>query len=266
MKEKILCFDLDGTLLTPEGTIHPFDRENLLNAKDVHLIPATGRALNSIKRIFAKNNLFIDQPLPFPIVTQNGAVLFHANEKLFRHSIFDQQTQAELIHLILPVAKIVFLFFNQDEIYLYSLSPLGEEEMMKYRFSTKLFSTEYTDAPFSKIMCFGEPPELSNFASRLSNLPVEGFFSLANLYEIAPRGVNKDSGLRSLLEDAGIADPVIFFAGDGENDIQLIQSATRSFAPSNALPEILLTADRCIDREKEGLLEPMLRELRGYKS
>lgn len=264
MKRKIICFDLDGTLLDIENKICPEDQKILREIRDVVFIPATGRSYPSIKKLFNKNGLFVDQPIPFPMVTQNGAVLYKEGEQLFRKFTFEPSLQEELIQRILPFEGITFLFFDDEEVYLYSRTPLKEEEAKRFWYFTKLLDSEHYQTPFNKVMCFAEEPVIRKFVQTIQDLPVEGTLSLFDLYEIAPSGVNKAHGIKALLEEMEIQFPIIFAVGDAENDLEMLKMADRSYAPTSALNEALRIANKHINLSEEGLLNPILRELRIY--
>jgi len=89
MPQKIICFDLDGTLINAHGMIHPADIEILATHRGSLLVPATGRTISSVRQLFEKNGLFIGQPLPFPLILQNGAALYSEGEHLLAHFHFE---------------------------------------------------------------------------------------------------------------------------------------------------------------------------------
>lgn len=81
---------------------------------------------------------------------------------------------------------------------------------------------------------------------------------MAIIFELAPPGVSKASGLHKLLEHLGLADRLLLAAGDGQNDRALLQAADLAFAPGSAPEEIRLLAGQLIDVPTTGLLGPML--------
>jgi len=117
MPKKIICFDLDGTLINAQGIIHPADIEILATYRDDLLIPATGRSLDSVRQIFAKNRLFTGQALPFPLVLQNGAALYAEGERVLAHFLFKEEEQAQLIQILLGFPRAGVLFFDLNWLY-----------------------------------------------------------------------------------------------------------------------------------------------------
>lgn len=82
MSKPIICFDLDGTLFDSQGRIHTRDLSILTSESVFNFIIATGRSLQSVRAVFTKNGLFTDVRIPFPLVLQNGSVIYKHNEKL----------------------------------------------------------------------------------------------------------------------------------------------------------------------------------------
>ena len=73
MLTPIICLDFDGTLVDKQGYIHPQDVEILSAPGDAIFVPATGRPLHSVRKVFARNGLFTGQPIPLPLILDNGA-------------------------------------------------------------------------------------------------------------------------------------------------------------------------------------------------
>ena len=122
----ILCFDLDGTLLDGKGRIHPQDAALLADPEPLALfIPATGRPLGSVRLTFNKNGLFVGRKLPFPLILENGSILYAGGEKLVSFLPFDCQAQSDLIDLAGQHPQVTFLFMGLEEVHVEHPSPFG---------------------------------------------------------------------------------------------------------------------------------------------
>jgi len=64
--------------------------------------------------------------------------------------------------------------------------------------------------------------------------------------------------LPPLIQELSLEHVPVYTAGDGQNDLGLFDYAVSSFAPAYAHPAILEKADHIIEREKEGMLTPIL--------
>ena len=81
------------------------------------------------------------------------------------------------------------------------------------------------------------------------------------------RGINKGSGLLKLLRVLGQENLPLYVAGDGENDLPMMQMARVSFAPVNALPDVIKQSHFKIDVDQQGLLRLMMEKaLAGSQS
>ena len=115
----VLAVDLDGTLLIDsENNIHPQDVMLLKTGLPLPLIIATGRSLMSTRYPFEKNGLFDSNPLPYPLVLNNGGLLFAPYEVVKAQYPFLRDVAAELICIASAHTDVTFLirvyqrFFN----------------------------------------------------------------------------------------------------------------------------------------------------------
>lgn len=257
----IVCLDFDGTLVDAEGRIHPADVEALANERSVTFVPATGRPLHSVRRAFGRHGLFADRPIPFPLVLENGAAVYGENEDLRARRSFEPGLRDDLVRAVLASTGVGFLMYSLDEVGL--LRPDDELRAMVRRFDldARPFDPE-AGTPLSKVAAAGDPEALRAFEAEVAGLPLERTYSLPNVLELTPVGVHKGGGLSTLLREEE-SDGEIAVAGDGENDLALFELATLSFAPHDSPPAIQARADRVLDVRKEGLLAPILREVRA---
>jgi hydroxymethylpyrimidine pyrophosphatase-like HAD family hydrolase len=110
--------------------------------------------MGSLRKIFAKNGLFIGQPLPFPLILQNGAVLYAQGERLLAHFRFGDEVQAQLIQVLYPFHQASVLFFDLDGIYSMHGNGPAQEEIISLDFYAGSFPENSRLYQFSKAMCF----------------------------------------------------------------------------------------------------------------
>jgi HAD superfamily hydrolase (TIGR01484 family) len=260
MPTKIICFDLDGTLVDDSGKIHPDDIVILKTMpKDVVFIPASGRSLDSVKRIFNKNGLFIQEKFPLPLILQNGSLVYGAGEQLLGYFPFPEVIQAQLIDMALKNDEICYLFMADKYIHRLWDHPDGIAATEKYDFKVDQFPPTTNHNMYSKVMCLASDHEaLLSVAKSCQNIPIEGVFSMPTIFEITPFNVNKGTGLKYYLESAGIQNSNIIAAGNDQNDLDILRLADHSFVPvgSNAAS----TINDCIivNTTQIGILTSML--------
>lgn len=258
----MICFDFDGTLVDEEARIHPADVEVLATERSVRFVPATGRPLHAVRRTFERHGLFVDGPIPFPMVLENGAAVYAENEVLRSRTSIDPDLQDALMGAVLSSEGVSFLLFGLDEVR--TLRPNEILKAMVRRFDLDVRPFEPGgEMLLGKVAAVSDDPGvLREFDARISGLPLERTYSLPTVLELSTVGVHKGRGLRTLLEDSPEhAGAEVVAVGDGENDLALFDLATLSYAPEDSPPAIQARADRVLDVRKRGLLAPILEDL-----
>ncbi len=260
-----MCIDFDGTLVDGEGRIHPADVEILRSERSVRFVPATGRPLHSVRRTLERHGLFVDEPIPFPLVLENGSAVYLENEVLLSQRSFEAELQEELMDAVWSSSGASFMLFSLDAARLLRVNDRVRGFVRRFDLDEKHFDTEEgLPQPLCKIGVTADEPEaLRDFQDALSGLPLEHTYSLPDMLEIAPVGVHKGLGLEDLLKHAGGVCSQVVVVGDGENDLALFGRADLSFAPQDSPRNIQVHADHILDISKEGLLTPILREIQS---
>jgi len=261
MKPAVICFDLDGTLVNQEGMIHPNDKTLLTAAPpSIVFIGCTGRSLESTKRTFQKNVLFLDKPIPIPLVLLNGTLVYGRNEEFLEYTPFDQDQQEKLIARAKKAKDITFLFLTREATYVLGENQFGCELIKKYEFSPLPFNQWESSAAFSKVMCISNNAEtLRDFDDENKKDPLEQEFSMPTILEITPFGRNKGKAIIRLIQYYSLNNSNIFAAGDGGNDLSMIPVADVFFAPCTAPRGIKEKASQVIDVKNAGLLSEMIK-------
>lgn len=262
-KTTIVCIDFDGTLVDHNGHIHPADVEILQSERSVAFVPATGRPLHSVRRTLARHDLFVNEPIPFPLVLENGSAVYLENEELLRQRSFEPELQDELMRAVRASERANFLLFSLDSARALRANEILWALVRRFDLDAQAFDLdEVLPQPLCKVGVAAEDPEdLHAFQAAIAGLPLEQTYSLPDMLEVAPVGVHKGLGLNDLLENAGRSGSEVVVVGDGENDLALFDQADLSFAPVSSPPTIQACADRVLDLRKEGLLTPILREI-----
>lgn len=257
MPAPVFIFDLDGTLLDEERRLHPRDKEILLSRRDLVLIPATGRTLDSIKGSFRQNGMWVDSPIPLPAITQNGSMNYYPGEVEHSYFPFEDALFKELVAFTRRFPHLPALFMSKNGIH--TLHTEGADPEGLWDFNGLPLQDSGEGQQFSKILFFSNrPEELREVEEASAGLAVERVYSTPVFFEMTPVGVNKGRGVRELLSGLGLSDAPIFAAGDGGNDLPLLSLAERSFTPSHASLDFQGWVDIVIDWQERGLLEPMI--------
>lgn len=258
----MISFDLDGTLLNPQGQIHPQDIRLLLSEQPFCFIPATGRPLHSTRKTLALAGLFEGQKLPFPLVLQNGAVIYAPGEELLAHFDLPPEPQTELVERLKKAKRVTVLLKEIDTIYPLRVTPFGAERVAEYHFNLCPGVPLKRRPVCNKIMCICEENgPLQEIYESTADLPLERAFSMGSILEFTAQGVNKGFGVKKLVEALGLAGLPFYAAGDGGNDLAILEIADLSFAPLSSPKEIRRRAGKIIDTRENGLLTPLIQAL-----
>ncbi|MCP4627789.1 MAG: HAD family phosphatase, partial [bacterium] len=182
-------FDFDGTLVDKKGHIHPADVDILRREDRVVFVPATGRPLHAVRRAFKKNHLFVDRPIEFPLLLQNGAMLYLPREKLHQQSSFSTRAQAILTQAALDHPRVSVLFFGPDRVYASRMNDLVRKKAAQFQLNVRLFNPAVHNVTFTKLNCLAESlAELEAFIADLTSLSLEIHFSQATTLEVNRAG------------------------------------------------------------------------------
>ena len=217
MPQHVVCFDFDGTLVNGEGVIHPRDIEILAGERRVTFIPATARPLHSVRLAFERNGLFVGQPIPFPLVLQNGAVLYGSDETLQAQFPIPPTALSALMKIALRHHQVTFWFYGLTEAYALWPTPATEKLAQRFDLCAKpLHNLLDQTHEFTKLVCIAETPEpVDVVAAETAQLNLEQSYSLPGIMEVNRPGINKGYGLVTLLNSLGLAGAEILAAGDG---------------------------------------------------
>lgn len=256
----VICLDFDGTLVDPEGRIHPSDVAILASPIRATLVPATGRPLHAVRSTLVQHGLFADRPLPFPLVLEGGAVVYDTDERVRAEFVFDAPVQRALLDAMLAAPEITFLVFSTNRVFEVWPSDAGDRMIDRFALQTTPFGAHQQELAWTKVVSVARTPEpLREFATGTSTLPLQQAFSLPTVLELTREGVDKGFGLDVLLK-CRPPHGTIAAAGDGENDLPLFDRATIAFAPADSPPTIRARANHLFDPER-GVLTPILRTL-----
>ena len=247
-KPKLVALDLDGTLVRHDDTVPDEIAAAVRDAaaSGVHVVIATGRGWHgTVHHVDA-----LGLP-PGPHVSSNGAVLvtyppLHVDEVV----TFDPR---EAIARVLEEHPSALL--GVEEVgrgYLVSKPfPPGELggqvevvtlERMAAHPATRLIVRDPE----------GSDDDFINLAHRLGLNGVGYSIGYTAWLDIAPEGVNKATGLASVVGRLGVRPADVLAIGDGRNDIEMLSWAGRGVTFADSPPEVIAAADAVVRPFAEG--------------
>lgn len=269
---KLVCIDLDGTLLDAHHKINPFTLEVLrtLEKKGIKLAIATGRDGFDAKhhaQIISKDCFYIGS---------NGAVVGEArHNNLLAENVISQESVFEVLQ-----------FAKKNNIKTVITTPKG-----MYISGFKLFMSFFTFAITKHIHWLKQmhychnleqlPPKMANgnlqvykivlFASsdqaEYINTVTEKMESIEvartsyDSFELTAKGINKSVGVDALIKHLGIAKEEVIAFGDSENDREMLKFVGLGIAMDNASASIKSIANQVTIKNTEDGVAKKLQEL-----
>jgi Cof subfamily protein (haloacid dehalogenase superfamily) len=259
MTAPIICFDLDGTLLDKNEKIHPKDIEILKTRRDVVFIPCTGRPLDSVMAMFHHNGLFLDGPMPFPAITQNGSAIHKPGGEIHTYHSFSKDVQNELLDTFELFPHGTFMLMEKTRNLLVHPSDYSIHWMGRFSTPWEPYDETCRDRIFGKATCIADNRQMfDDLTAQIKHIPLEIGISMSTIFDINPEGISKRTGVIGLLGYLKIKDATIYAAGDGENDLDLFTLANLSFSPATSPEHVKEQTDRIVDTSQHGLFETML--------
>lgn len=240
---KLIALDVDGTLYNDAKEISPGNRRAIeaVMARGITVTLATGRAWMFARPI--AQSLGVDVPL----ICSNGAMVRDSDTVFVHENI--EQANVEYAAQVARHWGSPFYAFDEDRIY----ASGGERAVAEFeRWSGRQRKTEF----YENLILMDSPEEIAqavggtsvkllildydqkrlgeikreiNQDGRLLAVSPEPF----NL-DIANCGVTKATGLQKLAARLGIPMENVMAFGDGENDLEMLQSAAIGVAMANA--------------------------------
>lgn len=263
MCKGLVLFDYDGTLVDERDAIYtPTDLTRTairqLQEKDYLCVLATGRALSYIPE--AARTLGLDG-----FVASNGAyVAIH--DKPVHHDVFADE---ELIALMEYMDEHSINYFLEAADYCY-VKDLQESE---YRHLMELYQLPkegfiaYRD--FNQVR--GKVEKITLFFHDRSYLEEVGhmleehyqcsYHRGADSFDIAHKGVHKGSGVARIVKAYQIPKENTYAFGDGDNDVEMLQSVHCGIAMRKHHPYLDAVADRVCPTVKEEGIYTVLKEM-----
>ncbi|MDE3741391.1 Cof-type HAD-IIB family hydrolase [Maribacter polysaccharolyticus] len=246
MNHKILCSDLDGTLLSTKSDVSPF------TISEIHRIkPSTKIILVSAR--MPKSMRYIQESLGIvdePIICYNGALVLDGLEEI-HSSIIPMETLESLYHLSNDHDIKLGLYFK-DEWYVEENSERVTKEInntkttpVYQKNAETLTDWEKRDIGAHKIMLMGTYETIERIQPKL----VSSYSNILNIYrsndtliELSPKDVSKLSAIELLIENRYSLKDIIAF-GDNYNDAEMLRLAGCGVAMGNARKEVKKIAD-----------------------
>ena len=272
-KPRALILDLDGTLLSDEGEIHPHTRKSLhrISKSGVRVMVATGRSEQSAAPAVD------DLGIPLPAVIYNGAAIWcPKNRTVIRERLIDSEHLDVILDFahqedLMPVvmcADTKRAFTARPQVLKFPLHDMKNIEVVSE-------SDLRLDRPI-RLSVFSERHEnAAEFAEEIKKLHVADSYmtwfplnllpelrnSPLKVVDIQPACEGKKEALNYLEQEEEILPEEVVAIGDAPNDIPMVTEAGLGIAMGNAMSELKGVADKIIGTNDTGTIGELVDEL-----
>lgn len=271
----MIAIDLDGTLLSPTGSVTPRAKAAVRKALDAGLLVcfATGRNWTESRTVLEAVEHYDSA------VFVGGAMVVDTKQEVVLHRMMMQPELARELSKHLEDAGHAVLALQDTEVAGFDYLVTGD---LPLNASTQHWS-RVTSARIERVPRLGEhshehtirigivaPPADcakvkrtlgENFSGRIvcHSLFVPAYD--VEVLEVFDPAVNKWEGVKLVAERHGIREDEIIAIGDDVNDLPMIEHAGLGVAMGNARPEVLAVAKRVIGTNADEGLAEFLEEL-----
>ncbi|WP_097874000.1 HAD family hydrolase [Streptomyces sp. ms184] len=260
----LVATDLDGTLLRPDDTVSARSRAalGLAAASGARHLIVTGRSVPGIRALLA------DLAYTGLVVCGQGTQLYDADAgRLLRSVALDREAADTALGKIEAEVGAVFAAVDQDGVDGVTLIEAGYRMPNPTLPARRVGSREALwERPVIKVLV--RHPELGDDALAAVARGAVGDLATVTMagpgtVELAPRGVDKGTGLAAAAELLGIGAKRTVAFGDMPNDLPMFAGSGLRVAMGNAHPELRAAADEVTLSNAENGVAVVLERLFG---
>lgn len=245
---KLICADIDGTLLNDAKELLPQVKESLRNAakKGIHIALASGRMPAGVEAV--------EEELGMPCIKIcNAGTYIILGEQCISMKTLLPETVESIYFDIAKKNHLPLWIFQEKEWYVTDIDHYIEREIKIVRYQPEVVSVEKMARQWeeensgpNKLLIAADPEIIEAVHQEMAdkNWPDIDMACSSNTYlEIFPRGVTKGTALSAVCDRLNISleDTIAF--GDHELDIPMIEKAGVGIAMGNAIDELKEQAD-----------------------
>lgn len=252
---KMICIDIDGTLIRSDLTLAEETMEAVREAKEkgVLVVLATGRMHRSAA-LYAEK-LGIEDP----IISSNGALVKDPRTAEVFYKEYLGEEDVEYIIRELDRFGVQISFYNEDTMYVTEVrdyvhryermkASLPEHLQISVRYEGKDFHMERFVEEYGSLVqkgiCFPDPQRISAIKTEMKqNHRLKVVSSGKDNIEFTARNADKGLAMLALAKAKGILQEEILCVGDSENDLGMLELAGLSVAMGNAMGSVKAMAD-----------------------
>ena len=255
MSYKLICSDIDGTLLNKNRELSDFTIQEIQRIFPIPFVLISSRMPKAMLHLQKQLN-----NISTPIIAYNGGLILE-NERILHSTIIKNGILKDIIGKCENTLIHLSLFYN-DEWYVPTMDYWAkrEENNTKVKPEIKaplnvLTSWENENKGAHKIMCMGDENEIDilykTLEQQFSN-EITLYRSKPTYIEISHKSISKKTAIEMLLQKCypEISINNVLALGDNYNDIELLKAVGLGVAVANANDAVLKIADKIAETNK----------------
>lgn len=263
-KIKMICLDIDGTLLNSNHEITETTKEVIKkasNERNIAIILVSARMPKGI--LFLQKQLGIEQP----IICYSGALILDDRKEILSKNIIDAKDLQSIYEIALN-EKVHISLYKNDEWYVEKMDYWAQQESditniipVIANFNTLIETWKKNDTGPNKILCMGEAHEINCLRGKVKDYDLNIYPSKTTYLEIMPKEASKTSAINVLRKKFGVEREEILAMGDNYNDIDMIEYAGIGIAMGNAPEKVKKCANQIALTNDENGVAEAIREI-----
>jgi len=249
MKIKLICSDIDGTLLNKERELSKQTIASVKNISQIPFILISSRMPQAMLHLQKELNIS-----HLPMIAYNGGLILD-QENILQSTEIDHEVSVAL-HDFCKNTRVHMSLYHYDEWYVPEMDYWAKRESNNTKVAPKIQSIDKTLQQWKsknkgahKIMCMGEETEIDllvNLIEKKFADNIIAYRSKPTYLEISHIDISKKSALEYLIKykyPSYSMENIMAF-GDNYNDIEMLKNVGIGVAVNNAKEEVLAIADK----------------------
>lgn len=244
MQTKLICSDIDGTLLNKDRELSARTILAIKNISPIPFILISSRM--PIAMLHLQKELNITH---LPMIAYNGGLIIDQNKVL--HSTEIDQSIAEDIFHFCKNTNLHLSLYHGNEWYVPVMDHWAKRESNNTKITPQVQDIEITlknwkseNKGAHKIMVMGNENEIDKLATLIEtdfNENIIGYRSKSTYLEISHKNISKKTAIEQLIYQKypNLSLKNILAFGDNYNDIEMLISVGLGIAVQNAIKEVL---------------------------
>ncbi len=259
-KYKMICLDIDGTLLNSEHSISQNTKEVIqIVSEEIPVILVSARMPKGILYLLEELNI------SSPIISYGGSLIMDDKSNVLSN-VTIPIVEVKHVYKLVKELGIHISLYKEDEWYVEKIDDWAVQEGVITNISpitasfTDLFDLwEKKNSGPNKILCMADQDKLEGLAGKMKEYNsnnLNTYFSKSTYLELMSSNVSKISAIEVLCVKYGIQRSEVIAIGDNYNDISMIEFAGLGIAMGNAPDEVKQYADAItLSNDEDGVAE-----------